>query len=165
MKRYLIGAVACAAALAAATVAAAPARADYGSGAVYQIELSANAPGPTQTQGVGGRGGGGIWIWVALNEDGTGDYAGSDCGHGEGASADRGDVEGWYYGNRDGTPNQAGQWVIVPGIVLNGLGTTTTLVVPRADGHYRAAFGTYFESLPLPPPVLSSGFSQLQVAP
>ncbi len=47
--------------------------ADYGSGAVYQIEISANNVGQVP--------GDGAWIWVALNRDGTGDYAAADCVH------------------------------------------------------------------------------------
>ena len=68
------------------------AQADYGQGAVYQIELVAQGPG-----------GGGAWLWIALNGDGTGDYAGSDCAgglnrgiHGEGAARDSGDITNWY---------------------------------------------------------------------
>ncbi len=137
--------------------------ADYGPGAVYQIELSANAPGPTQTHGVGGAGGGGVWIWLALNADGTGDYAGSDCGHGEGAASDRGDVT-WYYGDRDGTPNASGDWVVVDGVVLNGLGGfPTTVTVPRSYGHYRGTVGSYLTLPGFIPPFI--GTSQLQVAP
>jgi hypothetical protein len=158
--------------LAAGCLASGPALAGNGAGAQYQIELSANAPGPGQMHGVGGLGGGGIWLWIALNRDGSGDYAGSDCGHGEGAAKDAGDIEGWYFGDGDGTPNPAGDWVVVPGIQLNGLAAVnggqpyvTSVVVPRTDGHYSSTFGAYFLSLPFPPPVLASGFSELEVAP
>jgi hypothetical protein len=153
MKRFLIGAAVCLAAIAAG-MSAGPARADYGPGAVYQIELSANIPG---------RDGGGVWIWLGLNRDSTGDYAGSDCGRG-GASPDKGDVT-WYYGDADGTPDQAGNWVIIDGVTLNGFGGyPTTITVPRNYGHYRGTIGSYL-TLPLPPPLLTTGFTQLQVAP
>ena len=154
MKRYLIGAAVCLAALAAAMSAAGPARADYGPGAVYQLELSANIPG---------REGGGVWLWLGLYADHTGDYAGSDCGRG-GASSDKGDVT-WYYGDASGTPDPAGDRVIVEGVTLNGFGGfPTTITVPRDYGHYRGTVGSYL-TLPLPPPALSAGFTQLQVAP
>src|SRR2546423_5225588 len=80
MKRFLVSLLAVSA-LAAAVVAAVavPASADYGRGAVYQVEITANEGGPS---------GGGIWLWIELtpaagsSTSGTGDYAGSDCGHG-----------------------------------------------------------------------------------
>ena len=141
-------------ALAAAGFAASPARADYGPGAVYQVELSANAPGPGQLHGVGGQGGGGIWLWIELNRDGTGDYAGSDCGHGMGAASDRGDVT-WHY---DGAS------VVIDGIVLNGLGGfPTTITVPSAYGHYTGTVGSFLTLPGFLPPFI--GRSQLQVAP
>lgn len=120
--------------------------ADYGKGAVYQIEISANVTSPN---------GGGIWLWITLNADHTGDYAGSDCGHGEGAASDRGDV----------TWTQSGDELIISGVTLAGLGgLPVTITVPADYGHhsYSAAdnpFGAIF-GLPFP-----GGFAQVQVAP
>ena len=134
-------------AVAAGVVAAdTPAWADYGRGAVYQVELSAN---------VGGRQGGGVWLWIELNHDGTGDYQGSDCGHGgQGAAHDGGDVT-WHL--------RGGQ-VVIEEVVLNGLGAfAPTVTVPAAYGHYTGTVGTYITLPPFIPP--TAGNSQLQVAP
>jgi hypothetical protein len=130
------------------TVAAAtPAWADYGPGAVYQIELSANVGGPD---------GGGVWLWIGLNSDHSGDYAGSDCGHGLGAVADRGDVQ-WSY-------SADGKQVIITGVTLNGLGGfPATVTVPAKTGHYPGTVGSFI-TLPAFIPA-GIGTSQLQVAP
>lgn len=116
----------------------------YGNSAVYQIELTAN---------VGGHQGGGVWLWIELDSNGTGDYTGSDCGHGDGAAPDRGDVT-WSSSN--GT-------ITINGVVLNGLGWPTTITVPATFGHYTGTLGTYLTLPPFIPGFL--GFSQLQVAP
>ena len=142
--------------VAAATfaVSATTASADYGRGAVYQIELSVNSSGSQ---------GGGIWLWVGLNADGTGDYAGSDCGHGgAGTASDRGDVT-WHY---------SGDNVVIEGVALNALPNSivpfvpppyqTTITVPKAHGHYT---GNDHAFLTLPSFLPVGGFSQLQVAP
>jgi len=130
-----------------ATLATAgPASADYGKGAVYQVELSANASGPQ---------GGGVWLWFGLNRDGTGDYQGSDCGHGGvGAAHDGGDVA-WHV---------SGSQVVINGVALNGLGGfVATVTVPAAYGHYTGTLGSY---ITLPPFIPANiGSSQLQVAP
>jgi len=135
--------------------AAGPASADYGRGAVYQIELSMNSSGPQ---------GGGVWLWITLNSSYTGDYAGSDCGHGgAGTASDKGDVT-WHY---DGTN------VVIEGVELNALPVSvfptfipppyhTTITVPRAYGHYTGNDHAY---LTLPSFLPVGGFSQLQVAP
>src|ERR1043166_8050908 len=95
--------IALAASFAAAT--AATASAQYGAGDVYQIELSMNIPGKQ---------GGGVWLWLALNRDGTGDYSGSDCGHGgQGAASDKGDL----------TWTQVGDQIVISGVTYNGLPT------------------------------------------
>jgi hypothetical protein len=137
-----------AAALAVGTtlVAATPALADYGTGAAYQVELSANVSGPH---------GGGVWLWIALNRDGTGDYQGSDCGHGgQGAAADSGTV----------TWSSVGNQIVINGVVLNGLGGfPATVTVPAADGHYAGTVGSFITLPPFIPP--NAGSSQLQVAP
>lgn len=142
MKRLLM--LLAIAAVSAAAFAA-TASADYGRGAVYQVELSANASGPN---------GGGVWLWIGLNADGGGDYSGSDCGHGLGASSDRGDVH-WTTTNG---------LVTITGVVLNGLGGfPTTITVPATTGHYSGTIGSY---LTLPAFIPSFiGTSQLQVAP
>ncbi|MGT2460819.1 hypothetical protein [Sinomonas atrocyanea] len=140
--------VATAALAAAAFATAGPATADYGSGQIYQITLSDNIAGPH---------GGGVWIWWGLNSDGTGDYAGSDCGHGgEGAVSDRGDVT-WKY-SPDGTE------IIISGTALNGLGGyLTTVTVPATTGHYTGTDETF---LTLPGFIPSGiGNAQLQVSP
>lgn len=153
---------AAAAALGVTAFAASPAAADYGRGAVYQVELSSNLNVPGAVPN--GIPSGGVWLWFGLYGDHTVDYAGSDCGHGIGASSDKGDTT-WYYGDRDGTPNPDGDWVVIPGVILNGFGGfPSTVTVPRAYGHYTGSVGAYM-SLPLPPEVASQGFSQLQVAP
>jgi hypothetical protein len=139
---------------AAAFVWTGSASADYGSGAIYQIELSTNSSGPQ---------GGGIWLWIGLNADGTGDYAGSDCGHGgAGTASDKGDVT-WHY---------AGDNVVIEGVALNALPNSivpfvpppyhTTITVPKAYGHYT---GNDHAFLTLPSFLPVGGFSQLQVAP
>ena len=134
-------------------VSAATASGDYGRGAVYQIELSVNSSGSQ---------GGGIWLWIGLNADGTGDYAGSDCGHGgAGTAPDRGDVT-WHY---------SGDNVVIDGVALNALPNSivpfvpppyqTTITVPKAYGHYT---GDDHAFLTLPSFLPVGGFSQLQVA-
>jgi hypothetical protein len=157
-KRSLIGlwsGAALAGALLLTTVGAASA--DYGRGAVYQIELSAQVPG-----------GGGAWLWIALNEDGTGDYAGSECAGGLNghqlrgdpvpAASSVGDITGWHYD---------GDNIVIEGVQLNvflPLVFYTTITVPSLYGHYTAmGIGAYMTW-----PVFvdtSLGFSQLQVAP
>jgi hypothetical protein len=133
---------------------AATASADYGPGAVYEVEISANAGGPN---------GGGIWLWIALYPTagpnaGTGDYAGSDCGHGMGAANDRGDVT-WV---------KSGGNLIISGVVLHGFGpfpVPVTITVPSAYGHYpypANAFQTIFTGLP---PFVQGGTAQVQIAP
>jgi hypothetical protein len=157
MKR-LRGKLALAAgALATACVAgtAAPASADYGARAIYQVEITANQSGPN---------GGGIWLWIELTPSaesttGSGDYSGSDCGHGHGAAADNGDVT-WSSSN--GT-------LTISGVVLNGFGplgpVPVTISVPSTYGHYaypKNAFTSIFSGLP---PFITGGSAQVQVAP
>jgi hypothetical protein len=142
-------------AVAWATAFSATASADYGPHAYRQIELSANAPG---------RDGGGVWLWIELNSNGTGDYAGSDCGHGgAGAASDKGDV----------TWQQTGDSIVISGVVLNGLPTNppvdfspwhTTITVPAKTGHYVGTGVGAFLTLPNFIPA-GEGFTQLQVAP
>ena len=139
-----------------ALFAAPRAQADYGQGAVYQIELVAQVPGA-----------GGAWLWIALNQDGTGDYAGSDCagglngsvfrGNPAHAAADVGDISGWHYD---------GDNVVIEGVQLNTFhpSFSSTITVPSTYGHYTAmGIGAYMTW-----PVFvdtRNGFSQLQVAP
>jgi len=147
IRSRLAATAAAAALVGGATLAtASPASADYGKGAVYQVELSANASGPQ---------GGGVWLWFGLNRDGTGDYQGSDCGHGGvGAAHNGGDVT-WHV---------SGNQVVINGVVLNGLGGfPATVTVPAAYGHYTGTLGSY---ITLPPFIPANiGNSQLQVAP
>ena len=129
--------------------------ADYGRGALYQVEITANEGGPN---------GGGVWLWIELTPSagsttsGTGDYAGSDCGHGFGAASDKGDV----------TWSSAGGWLTISGVQLHGFGPTpvpVTIRVPSAYGHYpypSNAFGAIFSGLPS---FVSGGKAQVQVAP
>jgi opacity protein-like surface antigen len=157
MMRFLASLLAVSA-LATAVVAAVavPASADYGRGAVYQVEITANEGGPN---------GGGIWLWIELtpatgsSTSGTGDYAGSDCGHGHGAAPDKGDVT---WSASDGT-------LTISGVVLNGFGpigpVPVTISVPSGYGHYAYptnAFNSIFAGLP---PFLTGGKAQVQVAP
>jgi hypothetical protein len=131
------------------------ASADYGTGSFRQVELSANVPSPQ---------GGGVWLWIELNSNGTGDYSGSDCGHGgAGAASDKGDV----------TWQQVGSNLVISGVVLNGLPTDpaagdfspfhTTITVPMKTGHYAAPGVGAYLTLPSFIPA-GAGFSQLQVA-
>jgi hypothetical protein len=158
MKRFHGTLVLAAGALAAAFVAgtAAPALADYGAGAMYQVEITANESGPD---------GGGIWLWIELTpsagstSSGSGDYTGSDCGHGHGAAPDKGDVT-WSSSN--GT-------LTISGVVLNGFGplgpVPVTISVPSGYGHYAYptnAFNSIFSGLP---PFVTGGAAQVQVAP
>lgn len=149
-----------AAVLTAAGAIAAPAAAfaDYGNSAVYQIELSANLNGQSAKM-LGGTGGG-AWLWIELSSDHTGDYQGSDCGHGGGvpggAMADSGSV----------TWSDSNGWLTIDGVILNGLGGfPTTITVPDTFGHYSGMVGTYM-TLPFPPSLTATlGTSQVQVAP
>jgi hypothetical protein len=113
---------------------------------IYQVELSANIPGVQ---------GGGLWLWIGLNPSGTGDYSGSDCGHGgAGAASDKGEVT-WHY---DGAN------IVINGLVLAGLdGFVTTITVPSKYGHYTGTLGSFLTLPGFIPPFI--GFSQLQVAP
>lgn len=130
----------------AALTSAAPVAADYGSTAVRQVEISANSTGPS---------GGGAWLWIELDANGTGTYAGSDCGHGSGAVADRGDVT-W---TTDGTT------ITIHGVYLNGLPPflqPPAVTVPYSTGHYSYAAPTGIQDVfgvPFP------GWAQVQVAP
>lgn len=133
--------------------AAAHATRDYGPGAVYQVEISSN---------VTGKNGGGVWLWIELNADGTGDYAGSDCGRGAAhASSDRGDITSWSVA--DGV-------LTINGVVLNGFGglpVTITIPLPSSGyGHVSTDVVSIFPDLGtvlgLPP---GAGFSQVEVAP
>ena len=158
LRRMLI-VFAATAALAAGLLAAlaAAASADYGPGALYQAEITANESGLT---------GGGVWLWIELTPSagsttsGTGDYSGSDCGHGHGAASDKGDVT-WSSSN--GT-------LTISGVVLNGFGPPisplpVTITVPSTYGHYAYptnAFGSIFSGLPL---FVTGGHAQVQVAP
>lgn len=147
VRPRIVVAAAATALVAGGTLAAAgPAWADYGQGGVYQIELSANIPSPQ---------GGGAWLWIELNQNGTGDYQGSDCGHGGlGAVADSGDVT-WSVSSGE---------VVISGVVLNGLGGfPTTVTVPAAYGHYTGTIGSFITLPPFIPPGI--GTAQLQVAP
>ena len=118
----------------------------YGNTAVYQIEISANFNAPAV--------GAGVWLWVELDANGTGDYTGSDCGHGfegpgtAGAVSDMGDVT-W---TSDGTT------LTIQGVVLNGVHLPVTIRVPATYGHSVTNFLSVF-GVPFP------GWVQLQVAP
>ena len=111
-----------------------------------QIELSANVSGPQ---------GGGVWLWIELDSSHSGDYRGSDCGHGgAGASSDRGDV--WW--------EQVGSNIVIHNVILNGLGGfNATVTVPWNTGHYTGTIGSFITLPPFIPPFV--GTSQLQVAP
>ena len=128
LRRLLIAAVATSV-LIAATLAttAGPASADYGRGAQYQVEISAN--------NVGSVPGDGVWLWIALNADGSADYAGATCIHTgsllghpglNGASSDRGDA----------TWTDAGGNLTISGVMLLGGVLPVTISVPDSYGHY-----------------------------
>jgi len=132
------------------------ASADYGPGALYQVEITANESGHD---------GGGIWLWIGLypsagsTTSGTGDYAGSDCGHGHGAAGDRGDVT-WL---------SSGGTLTITGVVLNGFGpigpVPVKITVPSTYGHYAYpsdAFASIFTGLPF---FVTGGHAQVQIAP
>jgi hypothetical protein len=104
-----------------------------------------------------------VWLWIALYSELTGDYAGSDCGHGgAGTAFDTGDVT-WHY---------SGDAVVIDGVALNALPSAvfpvfipppymTTITVPSAYGHYT---GDDHEFMTFPDFIPVGGFSQLQVA-
>ena len=127
------------------------AHADYGKGAQYQVEISANIPGTA---------GGGIWLWIELDQDGTGTYQGSDCGHGGlGAAHDSGDVT--WQDNGNGT-------ITISGVVLNGLPflPPQDITLPSKYGHVKADFASVFPGVSAALGIPSGvGFSQVQVAP
>lgn len=126
-------------------MAAGPASADYGSTAVHQIELSANASGPN---------GGGVWLWLEVSSNGSVDYSGADCGHGEGAVSDRGST--WA--------TTSNGWIVIHNVILNGLGGyPATVTVPAQDGHYTGTIGSFITLPSFIPPFI--GHSQVQVAP
>jgi len=140
----------------------------YRRNAVYQVEISLNGTNATNCEvaqlppGAGY----GVWLWLELNSDHTGDYTGSDCGHGlgdSGAIADLGDLH-WEVDPSDDTQ------LLITDVKLFGGLAPTTITVPRAYGHYvkdgTEVFG--IDTSVLPPqfhnfrPV---GRTQLQVAP
>jgi hypothetical protein len=132
---------------------AGPASADYGNGAQYQVEISAN--------NVGGVPGSGVWLWIALDRDGTGDYAGSDCIHTgsllghpglNGASAIRGDV----------TWTDTGSALVISGVGLIGGLFPVTITVPDTYGHSVIAADSVITDFALGP---MGGWAQVQVAP
>src|SRR5262249_60525014 len=102
-----------------ATLATASPALAYGPGMAYQVELSANIPGAS---------GGGAWLWIGLSSDGTGDYHGADCGHGNApATSDGGAV----------SRQRLGQQAVSGGVPRNGLGGfPATLTVPAPFRHY-----------------------------
>jgi len=102
--------------------AAPPVAADYGNTAVYQIEISGNFTSPT--------GGFGVWLWIELNADGTGDYAGSDCGHSPGG------FSGAAPANGDVTWTLSGDTLVIQGVTLLGGTVPVTITVPSTLGHY-----------------------------
>ena len=128
-----------------ALAAASPALADYGNAAVTRSSYRPTSAARTA----------GVRLWIALNRDGTGDYQGSDCGHGgQGAAADSSTV----------TWSSPGDQVVISGVVLNALGGfPATVTVPAADGHYTGTAGSFITLTPWIPP--GAGSSQLQVAP
>src|SRR5258706_3534207 len=109
LRKTAVTGAACAALTVGGAAGAAPALADYGPGNIYQVEISSNLSGPQ---------GGGAWLWLALSPNpgtsssGTGDYAGSDCGHGFGAASDKGEV----------TWTKASGTLTIQGVTLNGFG-------------------------------------------
>lgn len=135
---------------------------DYGKGAQYQVEVSLNCTSKQNCtlQNVIGQGKGfGLWLWFALNADGTGDYAGADCGHNmpgdatrAGAFGDRGDLT-W---DTDGTNLFIHDVMLFGGSVPAG-----DIVVPAKLGHYVEDGSQVFVAAPLP----ITGTTQIQVAP
>jgi hypothetical protein len=128
-----------------AVSAAAPVAAEYGNQAVYQIEISANLTGST---------GYGAWLWIELDEDGTGDYAGSDCGHTPGVEAGAAPALG------DVTWTRSGDTLTISGVTLLAGTVPVTITVPSAYGHYYYP-DTLFPIFGVPIP----GWAQVQVAP
>jgi hypothetical protein len=123
------------------------AHADYGTGAQYQIEMSWNCSNATCGPIIGS--GAGVWLWIELNQNGTGDYHGSDCLHGYGALSDSGNV----------TWTDSGGKLTVNGFSVAG-GLFTSFTFPDTYGHYTLSLAYLTAgSFPLP------GLAQLQVAP
>lgn len=129
---------------------------DYGRGAQYQVEISLNCTSLQNCEeaGLPPGVGFGVWLWLALNRDGTGDYAGADCGHrvqGEsGAIGDRGDLR-WY---DDGTH------LVITGVALFGGAVPVTINVPDTIGHHVLQGYEVFPDFPF-----AVGNTQVQVAP
>jgi len=95
------------------------------------------------------------WLWLELSNDGSVDYQGSDCGHGGlGAAHDSGST----------TWSEVGNKLVIPNVVLNGLGGfPATVTVPATLGHYTGTVGSFITLPPFIP--AGAGNSQLQVAP
>ena len=123
-----------------------------GGDALYQVEISGNVPGPQ---------GGGSWFWLELDRDGGGIYAGSDCAHGGGASADRGAL----------TWEQQGSQLVIHSVVSAGLPPFAyePILVPATYGHYVETFAQVFPTLTAfltsMGADVSNGSVQVQVAP
>lgn len=152
--RYVkrLSAAAGAGCLAAALVgtAATPALADYGPGAQFQVEISAN--------NVGGVPGDGVWLWIALNRDGSGDYAGADCIH-SGPGGPNG--AGHQQGDVDWTDNTTTGQLTITGVKLVDAQFPVTIVVPDRYGHYVLASDDVIQDFALGS---IGGNAQVQVA-
>lgn len=135
---------------------------DYGPNAQYQVEISLNCTSKQNCtlQNVIGQGKGfGLWLWFALNNDGTGDYAGADCGHNLPGDAPR---AGAFGDQGDLTWETQGDNLVIHGVKLFG-GTVPAgdIVVPAKLGHYVEDGSQVFVSPPLP----VTGTTQIQIAP
>ena len=84
-----------------------------------------------------------------LDSNGTGTYAGSDCGHGDGAVADSGDITSW---------SSSGGVLTISGVALFGGLAPVTIHVPSTHGNYIETISQVF-GLPFP------GFAVVEVAP
>lgn len=127
-----------------------------GNGALYQIEISANSVGPAVADHSTGGGG---WFWIELDKDGTGDYTGSDCVHGDpvagsGAFPDSGEVS-W---------SSDGDTLTIDGVALVGGLVPVTITLPDAYVHYRTTIGDFLK-VDVPGFPLPDGWAEITIAP
>jgi len=106
-----------------------------------QVEISDNCNNLAECGAPQGLGGG--WVWIEIDQGGTGDVAGSVCGHDRhghgGAASIKGDIE-WYASlDTAGADLVAGQdpggeyyIVTVPDPIFGPF----TIAVPQTYGHY-----------------------------
>jgi hypothetical protein len=94
-----------------------------------QLEISGNCDNPSNPFCANVVGVGGIWLWIEIDANGTGDVAGSGCGHNVGgprggAESIRGDVT----------------WEYVDGATAAGYGFAFPTIVDPTNNYYLVWF-------------------------